>query len=119
VGVVGFSLGAYLALAVATQEPRIGALVDCFGGLPVPFESSAASLPPVLILHGDADPVVPVEEARKLARLLRAAGRPHEMQLYPGGGHGFRPAEGRDAFARVLAFFDRHLAGRYRARTPA
>jgi dipeptidyl aminopeptidase/acylaminoacyl peptidase len=41
------------------------------------------------------------------------------MHLYPGGGHGFRPAEGRDAFARFLAFFDRHLAGRYRDRTPA
>src|SRR5262245_9640689 len=34
VGLVGFSLGAYLALAVAARDPRVGAVVDCVGGMP-------------------------------------------------------------------------------------
>jgi acetyl esterase/lipase len=107
------------------QTERGPGLPDRFrsGGKVIPVERfeprEPAAQPPVLILHGDADPVVQVEEARKLGRLLRAAGRPYEMHLYPGGGHGFSPAEGRDAFGRVPAFFDTHLAGGRRARTPA
>src|SRR4051794_32277017 len=32
VGLVGFSLGAYLGIAAASQSERVGAVVDCFGG---------------------------------------------------------------------------------------
>src|SRR5205823_8192282 len=69
VGLVGFSLGAYLALSVAAQDERVAAVVDCFGGLPDVFAPGVQRMPPVLILHGDADGLVPVTEALKLQRL--------------------------------------------------
>jgi carboxymethylenebutenolidase len=66
-------------------------------------------MPPVLVLHGAADRVVPVEEARKLEQLLRDRGVPFEAHIYPGQGHGFTGEDRRDAATRVLDFFDRRL----------
>ena len=34
IGLLGFSLGAFLALAVASVDPRVKAVVEFFGGLP-------------------------------------------------------------------------------------
>jgi carboxymethylenebutenolidase len=108
-GLVGFSLGAYLALATAAQDRRIGAVVDCFGGLPDIFPQGLRTMPPVLILHGEDDAVVPVAEAHRLEQLLRSNGLPYEMHLYPGQGHTLRGPDAQDAFARALDFLKRHL----------
>src|SRR6185369_11603631 len=51
IGLLGFSLGAYLSLALATQDRRIAAVAELFGGLEEHFADAAANLPPVLILH--------------------------------------------------------------------
>src|SRR5438874_2657492 len=75
--------------------------------------------PPVLLLHGssglvwrdDADRLVPASEARKLERLLKQHGRPYEMTIYPGQGHGFEGEASEDAVRRALAFLERHLKG--------
>lgn len=46
--------------------------------------------PPVLLLHGDRDTIVPVESARGLARALGALARgPVVLAELPGGQHGF------------------------------
>jgi dienelactone hydrolase len=54
IGLVGISLGACLALAVAGEEggPRVAAVVDLFGCLPQKLAGSAAGLPPTLVLQG-------------------------------------------------------------------
>jgi carboxymethylenebutenolidase len=109
VGLLGVSLGAYLALSVATQEPRVGAVVACSGGLPDAFAERASRMPPTLVLHGEADTVVPVSEARKLERLLRVASPESEVKVYPGQGHVLGVAESLDALGRAVAFFGRHL----------
>jgi carboxymethylenebutenolidase len=109
VGVVGFSLGAYLALAVASQDSRVGAVVDCFGGVPDLLAANVRTMPPVLILHGEADAVVPVEEAHKLERLLRERGLPCETHLFPGQDHNFRGVAAAEAFQLALAFLEQHL----------
>jgi carboxymethylenebutenolidase len=111
IALVGFSLGAYLALANATLDRRIRAVVDYFGGLPPHFRWLRRPLPPVLILHGEQDRSVPVEEAYKLARHLRALGTPYEMQIYPGAGHGFDGAARENAAQRTVSFLKRHLDG--------
>ena len=90
VGLVGFSLGAYLALASAAEKDlRVSAVVELFGGLPRSLRDKAANLPPTLILHGDADTVVPVTEAYLLRRLIRKAKRVCEFQVYAEAGHVF------------------------------
>lgn len=109
VGLLGFSLGAYLALALATRDPRIIAVAEFFGGLADPFTADAAKLPPVLVLHGEQDPVVPVEEARSLQRLLEQNRIPHEIKIYPGQGHHFTGLAQIDALGRVVEFFRQHL----------
>jgi dienelactone hydrolase len=108
-GFLGFSLGAYLALANAAIDGRITAVAECFGGLPKEMKFFMRRLCPVLILHGEADPVVPVAEAYYLKKVLEARGLPHEMKIYPGVGHGFAGEIWEDAAARTVAFLKRYL----------
>ncbi|MCL4177351.1 MAG: prolyl oligopeptidase family serine peptidase [Verrucomicrobia bacterium] len=42
---------------------------------------------PFLVIHGDADRVVPLQQSRKLVEALKAAGGPAELVVKPGGGH--------------------------------
>jgi carboxymethylenebutenolidase len=109
VGLVGFSLGGYLAVAAAGQDERVGAVVECFGGLPDFAVGEFARMPPVLILHGEADPVVPVSEAHRLAAWLAARGTPHQLHVYAGLGHSFVGPSATDALRRTAAFLTRHL----------
>ncbi len=121
VGLIGFSLGAYLAMSYgATRPESVGAIVDYYGGLPPVFEDRARSIPPTLILHGDADMVVPLAEARRLDEVLSRAGRPHQMHIYPGASHAFNfPVPSwydadyaKDAWRRALDFLGYYLKKR-------
>ena len=109
IGLLGFSLGSYLSLSVASQDRRVSAVVDYFGGLPGLFSWNLQRFPPTLILHVDADAVVPVAEARKLERILQAKDFPFEIRIYPGQGHRFTGEADRDAYLRSLAFLDRYV----------
>lgn len=69
------------------------------------------ALTPLLVLHGDADPVVPVDQSRRLAEEVRAAGGHVELVVYEGEGHGFRRLESQlDEYAQVTGFVARHAA---------
>jgi dipeptidyl aminopeptidase/acylaminoacyl peptidase len=74
--------------------------------------NSAATLAatPLLLFHGDADPVVPLAQSQALADQIRAAGGDPELVVYEGEGHGFRdPLHQLDEYARTEAFLARHL----------
>lgn len=109
IGLLGFSLGAYLALSVATQDQRIRAVVEYFGGIPEELVSGLKRMPPVLILHGEADPVVPVAEAHKLESVLKNIDAPFEIKIYRGAGHSFSGLALLDSAQRTLSFLQRHL----------
>jgi carboxymethylenebutenolidase len=110
IGLLGFSLGAYLALSVAAVDSRVKAVVEFFGGMPKEMEFFMRRLCPTLILHGDADRTVPVEEARHLQQILEKKSIPHETQIYAGAGHGFTGEVWQDARRRTLAFLQKYLA---------
>ncbi|WP_218081962.1 dienelactone hydrolase family protein [Anthocerotibacter panamensis] len=109
VGLVGFSLGSYLSLGVAAQSPQIRAVVEFFGGLPDQGTQPFKGLPPTLILHGEKDTVVPVQEAYRLADLLKARKSPFEIKVYPDQGHGFEGTALIDSLARTLVFLKQYL----------
>jgi carboxymethylenebutenolidase len=109
IGLIGYSLGGYLALTAAMAWRGIGAVAVCYAGIPTPFAGLAANLPPTLTLHGEADRVVPAGEASALAGLLRRHRVRHEMHIYPGANHGFCGADAEDAIGRVVGFLTRHL----------
>ncbi len=110
IALLGFSLGAYLSLANSSIDGRVKAVVEFFGGLPREMKLFMRRLCPTLILHGEADPTVPVEEAYNLQRLLEEKGIPYEIKIYPGEGHGFEGEIWRDAGLRTLYFLQKHLA---------
>lgn len=110
IGLLGFSLGAYLSLSDAAVDKRVRAVVEFFGGLPKEMRFFMRRLCPVLILHGDADTTVPVEEAYHLQTILEKKRIPYEIQIYPGAGHGFSGEVWRDAGLRSLAFLKKYLA---------
>jgi len=109
IGVLGFSLGAYLALSVASVDSRVQAVVEFFGGLPKEMRFFMRRLCPTLILHGEADATVPVQEAYDLQELLVKKEIPYEIKIYPGVGHGFDSETWRDAGIRSLQFLQRYL----------
>jgi dienelactone hydrolase len=110
IGFLGFSLGAYLALAEAAIDSRVKAVVEFFGGLPREVKPFVRRLCPVLILHGEIDQTVPVGEAHALRRTLEKKNIPYEMKIYPEGGHGFSGEIWNDAGRRTLAFMQKYLA---------
>ncbi len=109
IALLGFSLGAYLSLANSAIDHRVKAVVEFFGGMPKEMKLFMRRLCPVLILHGDADPTVPVEEAYQLQMLLEKKDIPYELKIYSGAGHGFEPEVSDDASARSLQFLRKYL----------
>jgi dipeptidyl aminopeptidase/acylaminoacyl peptidase len=65
---------------------------------------------PLLVLHGELDPVVPVDQSRVLVERVRAAGGYAELHVYPDEGHGFRQRDHQlDEFHRIEGFLSRHV----------
>lgn len=61
--------------------------------------------PPILMVHGDADPIVPYEQAQRLKAALDAAGVPNELVTVPGGKHGgFTRPEYERIFDKIDTF---------------
>jgi len=74
-----------------------------------PLTYVRSDLPPTLIIHGDADPVVPYQHAVRLQAALKQAGIANELVTIPGGGHGnFPPDQQLRAIDAVRAFFLKH-----------
>jgi phospholipase/carboxylesterase len=87
---MGFSQGAMTALYAGLRRrvpPR--AILAYSGALLAPRRlAEATGRPPVLLAHGEADEVVPVERSRAAEQALRAAGIPVDALYVPGLGHG-------------------------------
>jgi acetyl esterase/lipase len=76
-----------------------------------PLTYVRAGVPPVISIHGDADPLVPYNHSVRLQEALQKAGVPHEFITVPGGGHGgFPPDQWQRAYAAIQAFLAAHVA---------
>ena len=102
--IVGYSLGASVALAIGSQGKGPDAIVEFYGSLPDPYYHSLAGMPPLLVLHGERDTNIPVINAQQLLQLCVQSNFACESHLYPDEGHGFRPQAQHDAEQRTLRF---------------
>ena len=77
-----------------------------------PLSYVRQGLPPVLTIHGDADPVVPYQHAVRLHAELADAGVANELHTVPGGGHGgFDREQTLRIFETIHRFLGRHGLG--------
>jgi dipeptidyl aminopeptidase/acylaminoacyl peptidase len=64
---------------------------------------------PVLILHGEADTRVNVEQAKKLSKKLTEAGKFHKLVVFPEGNHGLGPPHARTKNGMIFNWFETYL----------
>lgn len=69
-----------------------------------PINAVAASVPPTIIFHGTADPVVPISESDRLNAKLQTAGVTHQYITYAGESHGWQGANLIDTYNKATAF---------------
>ncbi|WP_281825572.1 alpha/beta hydrolase [Jannaschia rubra] len=100
----GFSQGTMMALHVAPRRMDAFAGIVAFSGRllkPEFLAEEALNRPPVLLVHGDADEVVPVQSLPEAAEALEAAGFDRVYaHVMKGTGHGIAP----DGLQVALAF---------------
>ncbi|MGY8708208.1 dienelactone hydrolase family protein [Bradyrhizobium sp. 18BD] len=114
IGLLGFSLGSYIAAEAAARDTRITAVAVLYGGMPEAMATKVKHLPPLIVLHGEEDRNVPIAKGRELVELGKAAGAEAEFVPYPGRAHGFDFSDTDpmtpDAIDRVTRFFQAKLA---------
>jgi acetyl esterase/lipase len=76
-----------------------------------PVHYASRDNPPMLILHGTHDALVPYAQSVELAKVLKAQGVEVWLQTLPGSGHG-GAAFGKPGITKLMQdFFDHHLQG--------
>jgi carboxymethylenebutenolidase len=130
VGVIGYCSGGRQAFLAACRLP-LDAAVDCYGAFVVdpppdslplkarPVVDLAAGLScPLLGLFGAEDSRPSPAETARLAEELTRLGKTFQFHTFEGAGHGFfavdrpsyRPEAAAEGWARIWAWFGRHLA---------
>ncbi len=90
IALVGFSQGGMMSLHVAPRRADALACVVSYSGALVAPELLAdetVTRPPLLLVHGDADPVVPFASLARAATALKRAGFAVETEARPGLAH--------------------------------
>jgi dienelactone hydrolase len=106
IGIYGYSLGGFLAIAAASNNPMVGAVTEQAGGIWGSDEKRVGKMPPVLMVHGLEDKRVPVEKfAKPLLHVLRARGGHVETEFVPGEGHVFSEAAMAKVRPKIARFF--------------
>ncbi|MFN4153357.1 MAG: alpha/beta hydrolase [Paracoccaceae bacterium] len=107
---VGFSQGAMMALHVAPRRAEaVAGVVAISGRLLAPdlLAAEAVVKPPVLLIHGDEDPVVPFADMSLAGKALTGAGFEVFGHVMQGTGHGIAP----DGLGVALQFLRERLPG--------
>lgn len=103
--VTGFSQGGMLSFALAVTHPElVAAALPVAGVLPEPMWPSAKAPddpPPIVALHGDADPLLAIDATRQTVAALREAGFEATLTEYPGVPHRIQPNMRRDLFRHI------------------
>jgi phospholipase/carboxylesterase len=107
---VGFSQGTMMSLHVAPRRAApVAGIVGFSGRLLAPerLEAETRSKPPVLLIHGDADEMVPVSDLPRAADALVKAGFETYAHVCKGLGHGID----NEGLSMALHFLRERLPG--------
>ena len=105
---VGFSQGTMMSLHVAPRRAApLAALVGFSGRLQdsAKLKAEAVSKPPVLLIHGDQDEMIPVAALAEAQNGLADAGFEVQSHISRGTGHGIAP----DGLGLALGFLTEYL----------
>ena len=117
VGVAGFCMGGALTIIAATGD-GVDAYAAFYGFPPAEAAAVDEIEEPGIIFFGEEEEFFSVPAAQAFAADQREKGREAEVVVYPAAGHAFfndtradvyREAAAKDAWARTLDLFDRHL----------
>lgn len=107
-GTFGSLFGMRLMARDAKSSPQFKAYRDAS-----PIHHVSPDDPPTLLIHGDADGVVPLGHSETIATRMRAVGVAVEALVIPGGGHGAlfpgKIPAAADYVQATVGWFDRHL----------
>lgn len=102
------SLGAWTSPSIGKWVGE-GAAGAAMAARMSPIARVRTGQPPVFIVHGDADPVVPLAASTALKAALDRAKVPAELHIVPGGVHGkFGPEVQDRLLVDAVAFLKRH-----------
>ena len=117
-GVIGFCMGGGLSLLSACKSQLVGAAVVFYGGNPQPIEQIGNIRGAILGIYGEEDRGLFPAAVDQLREALGQHRIEHEIYTYAGAPHAFfcdtrpqiyRPEASKDAWAKTLAFFRKHL----------
>jgi len=94
-----------LALIVGFTPTQNAAIYS--SSSPVNYVTSTSA--PTLLLQGDADILVPVDQANLLKNKLTTAGVTNQVVIYPGEQHGFSPAVMDDSYKKIISFLQANV----------
>ncbi len=118
ISIGGGSAGAITSLLLTygkgtrTQRPSIAAVIDLWGSLYRSSDDIEAGDPPVLIIHGVNDKVVPYSGAENIVKRTKAVGVACELYAIADAGHGVslsKVIDGVTLTQRIVNFLDTHL----------
>lgn len=76
-----------------------------------PLTYVRAGMPPVITIHGDADPTVPYQHALRLQTAMNKVSVPNQLVTIPGGKHGnFSAPERLRAYEAINGFLTKYVA---------
>jgi dienelactone hydrolase len=110
IGIYGYSLGGFIALEAASDNPQVGAVVDHAGGWAEGDMKPLGRMPPLLLMNGQRDRWVPYKKyVQPLFSYLDQHNIAYESRVFPKQGHKFKPAELEDVRTHAIEFFRQHL----------
>lgn len=74
-----------------------------------PLSQVTADDAPALMIHGDADKLVPIDHSEKIQAAFEKAGVESRLLTIPGAAHGYRGADAKKAREARLAWFEKYL----------
>lgn len=117
IGVIGFCMGGAYALQLACVDDDLKAASVFYGLNPRPLGAVAGACP-VVGSYPEKDPIT-AGHARRLEAAFKEHDVPHDLKIYAGAKHSFFNDLGpnhhleaaKDAWRRMMMFFDKHLSG--------